>query len=242
MIDENDEEELTEFEEHEWADIDLLTAARLQPGYDNKLAYTTKNGDINYVDMRLTSTIIPYSDKTSPAVVMAAPAPDQFLKLYLNSISDFCFLDDYQIVTRDYLSVKVWDLRNPTTPKSSISIYSPIVTQLCDLYENGRFSDQFSLTLNATKTKVLTPHYDCSFHEIDLNTVTYSLIQKENIRYRVDSATASSWKRVKGDELPSRLADSPRVKSACYDPTTDDIYVTIKNTLFGFSTDNEAIN
>ena len=107
MLIESSEEEMSEYEENEWADIDLITAAKLQPGSDNRLAFSTKNGDINYIDMRTTSTILTYSDQTKPSIVMAPPAPDHFLKRYLNSVSDFCFLDQYTIVSRDYLNVKV---------------------------------------------------------------------------------------------------------------------------------------
>jgi hypothetical protein len=38
---------------------------------------------------------------------MAAPTPDHFLKRYINAISDFCFIDQYTLVSRDYLCVKV---------------------------------------------------------------------------------------------------------------------------------------
>jgi len=104
---ETTEEELNEIEESEWDDVDLLTTAKLQPDCDNRIAFSTKNGDINYIDMRATSTDYCNSDQTKPSLVMAPPTPDHFLKRYINVVSDFCFLNDYTVVSRDYFYVKV---------------------------------------------------------------------------------------------------------------------------------------
>jgi hypothetical protein len=87
-------------------------------------------------------------DQTKPAVVMACPRPDNFLKRYIRNVSGFSFIDDYTIVARNYLYVKVWDFRYPVAPKIRFSVNPSVNDRICNLYENGHLADQFSINVN----------------------------------------------------------------------------------------------
>lgn len=103
----DEEQEFVLFEQEQWNKLDLLTACKFHQPYDNRLGFATKEGTINYVDMRQTSTPLLMVDSTEPAIILTPKKPEQFLKRYLNSVSDFFFLDEHTVVSRDYLSVKV---------------------------------------------------------------------------------------------------------------------------------------
>jgi hypothetical protein len=79
---------------------------------------------------------------------MACPRPDNFLKRYIRNVSGFSFIDDYTIVARNYLYVKVWDFRYPVAPKIRFSVNPSVNDRICNLYENGHLADQFSINVN----------------------------------------------------------------------------------------------
>lgn len=59
-----------------------------------------------------------------------------FLKKYLNLISDFDFLQGgYEVVTRDLLSTKIYDLRNPSKYVQKFSVYPSLVNKISELYD-----------------------------------------------------------------------------------------------------------
>jgi hypothetical protein len=136
MRNETTEDDISEFEEFEWSNLDLITCAKLQDGYDNRLAFSTKNGEISYIDMRVTSNIFFWW------------RPNNFLKRYIRNVSGFSFIDDYTIVARNYLYVKVWDFRYPVAPKIRFSVNPSVNDRICNLYENGHLADQFSINVN----------------------------------------------------------------------------------------------
>lgn len=129
--------------------------------------------------MRISSTFCCDSDRAKPSVVLYSDPPNDFLRRYLNAISEFTFLnDEFTVVSRDYLYVKVpnggiqvWDMRFPTDSIKKYSVFPSINNKLCALYEDDRLTDRFRISANSSGTKVATNHFDSSFHEIDLLTV-----------------------------------------------------------------------
>lgn len=52
-------------------------------------------------------------------------------------MSDFLFLPDgYQLISREYLYAKVWDLRKPTEMVNRINIYPPNINHVSELYNS----------------------------------------------------------------------------------------------------------
>lgn len=87
-------------------------------------------------------------------------------------MADFAFLPGgYQLVSRDYLYGKVWDLRKPTEVVKRYSIYPSNIGKISELYDEGRLEDQFPVVLSPDGTKFLTGNYDQAFHEIDMQKV-----------------------------------------------------------------------
>lgn len=63
--------------------------------------------------MRISSKICFNSDNPKPSIIVGNEPSNNFIRRYLNSISEFNFLgDDYTIVSRDYLDIKVLTLSN----------------------------------------------------------------------------------------------------------------------------------
>lgn len=73
------------------------------------------------------------------------------------------------MVTRDYITLKVWDLRNPGKPFKTMKVCDFIEPKLCDLYENEGIYDKFELEVSPCSKYIMTGSYGDKFHLIDRN-------------------------------------------------------------------------
>lgn len=76
--------------------------------------------------------------------------------------------DGQKVVTRDLLTVKIWDMCNNREPLLSIPVDEHIKRHLPDLFEAELLDDQFSMT--EANRSVVTGNYGNSFHIIDPET------------------------------------------------------------------------
>ena len=70
-----------------------------------------------------------------------------------------------EIVTRDLLSVKVWDVAMAKEPVYIVPVDPLLPDNLCELFEADQLTDQFKLT--RAGDKLLTGSYGGNFHLID---------------------------------------------------------------------------
>lgn len=67
----------------------------------------------------------------------------------MSSISDVKFSADGQfIISRDYLTLKVWDIRMETYPVLTVPIHDFLRPKLSDLYENDCIFDKFECAVS----------------------------------------------------------------------------------------------
>ena len=72
------------------------------------------------------------------------PSQRSFFSEIISSISDVKFSHDGRyILSRDYLSLKIWDVNMETRPVKTIPIHDHLRGKLCDLYENDCIFDKF---------------------------------------------------------------------------------------------------
>jgi serine/threonine-protein phosphatase 2A regulatory subunit B len=78
------------------------------------------------------------------------PADRSFFSEIIASISDVKFSGDGRyIVSRDYLTMKIWDIKMESQPVEVIPIHEYIRPRLCDLYESDFIFDKFECTASA---------------------------------------------------------------------------------------------
>lgn len=74
------------------------------------------------------------------------PASKSFFSEIISSISDAKFTPDGRyIISRDYLTVKVWDVNMESKPVLSVPVHDYLKMHLCDLYENDCIFDKFEV-------------------------------------------------------------------------------------------------
>ena len=87
----------------------------------------------------------------------------------MNSVSWASFAkDEFTVATRDYLTVKVWDLRKTEECTSKAKIYDFSNYKLQSMYENECIFDRFDVKISADNKNILTGGYNNQFHVIDI--------------------------------------------------------------------------
>ena len=72
------------------------------------------------------------------------PTNRSFFSEIISSISDVKFSHNGRyMITRDYLSVKVWDLQMDSRPIETYQVHEYLRSKLCSLYENDCIFDKF---------------------------------------------------------------------------------------------------
>lgn len=112
--------------------------------------------------------------------------------------------------TRDYLSVKLWDIRNNSKHVKSIQVTDYVEKKLCDLYENESVFDKFEVNASPCGNYLLTGAYNGNAHVIDIEATNNSTLEAAFGNKR--GKTASKQREYKGKKLPSLGEGAPDLK------------------------------
>ena len=154
--------------------------------------YTTSTGKINICDLREKSDF-----HNRPSLVMETNLRNSKLTTnifnkWINSVSEAKFVSNpYLLFSRDYLSVKLWDLRqvsnaaeNNQSPSYTKPIYSAQVTDymernLNNLLENDSLDDQFFLDISPDGKHMATGGYNKSGHVLDISATSNTVVNTQ---------------------------------------------------------------
>ena len=99
------------------------------------------------------------------------PANRSFFSEIISSISDVKFSRSGRyMLSRDYLSVKVWDLHMETKPIETYPVHEYLRSKLCSLYENDCIFDKFECCWGNNDQAILTGSYNNFFRMFDRST------------------------------------------------------------------------
>jgi serine/threonine-protein phosphatase 2A regulatory subunit B len=134
---------------------EVITAASFHPVSCNLLMYSSSRGTIRMHDLRENSTADRHCKSKNIWIILSLtvslvfefeedPAETSFFSEIISSISDVQFTQSgEQILARDYLTLKLWDIRNEKRPLEIIPIHDYLRPKLCDLYESDCIFDKF---------------------------------------------------------------------------------------------------
>ena len=92
------------------------------------------------------------------------PQSRSFFSEIISSISDVRFSHDGRyILSRDYLTVKIWDVNMERQPVKTIPIHEHLRPRLCDTYENDSIFDKFEVVFSGDAKNVMTGSYNNNF-------------------------------------------------------------------------------
>ncbi|RCI10592.1 hypothetical protein L249_4242 [Ophiocordyceps polyrhachis-furcata BCC 54312] len=169
---------------------EVITAAEFHPQSCNWFMYASSKGTIKLADMResalcdqhakrtvhdLPFILIPSTFSRFCSTVTLAndlsvfeqeedPSSRSFFSEIISSISDVRFsFDGRYILSRDYLTVKIWDINMERQPLKTIPIHEHLRPRLCDTYENDSIFDKFEVVFSGDAKNVMTGSYNNNF-------------------------------------------------------------------------------
>ncbi|GFP86110.1 serine/threonine protein phosphatase 2a 55 kDa regulatory subunit b beta isoform [Phtheirospermum japonicum] len=162
---------------------EVITSAEFHPTHCNTLAYSSSKGSIRLIDLRQSalcdshSKITVFFDFDLPVLQKnfdvpfvnsfeepEAPGSRSFFTEIIASISDIKFARDGRyILSRDYMTLKLWDINMDSGPVSTFQVHEYLRPKLCDLYENDSIFDKFECCLSGDGLRVATGSYSNLF-------------------------------------------------------------------------------
>lgn len=140
---------------------EVITSAEFHPVHCNLFMYSSSKGTIKLADMRANSLC------DSHAKIFEEyqdPASHNFFTEITSSISDVKFsYDGRYIVSRDYMTLKIWDINMELKPIKTINVHEHLRDRLCDTYENDAIFDKFEAQFSGDSRSVMTGSYNNTF-------------------------------------------------------------------------------
>jgi serine/threonine-protein phosphatase 2A regulatory subunit B len=123
------------------------------------------------------------------------PSNKSFFSEIISSISDVKFSRDGRyILSRDYLTLKLWDVNMENKPVKTIPIHDHLRSKLCDLYENDCIFDKFEALWGPDGNKVLTGSYNNYFHIFDKDDDSDVVLQADKSAFKAKKLAGAKKK------------------------------------------------
>ncbi|PHU00917.1 Serine/threonine protein phosphatase 2A 55 kDa regulatory subunit B beta isoform [Capsicum chinense] len=140
---------------------EVITSAEFHPTHCNTLAYSSSKGSVRLIDLRQSALCDSHSKLFEE---QEAPGSRSFFTEIITSISDIKFAKDGRyILSRDYMTLKLWDINMDSGPVSTFQVHEYLRPKLCDLYENDSIFDKFECCRSGDGTRVATGSYSNLF-------------------------------------------------------------------------------
>ncbi|KAF4986818.1 hypothetical protein FDECE_15751 [Fusarium decemcellulare] len=140
---------------------EVITAAEFHPLSCNWFMYASSKGTIKLADMRESALCDQHAKLFEQE---EDPSSRSFFSEIISSISDVRFsYDGRYILSRDYLTVKIWDINMERQPVKTIPIHEHLRPRLCDTYENDSIFDKFEVVFSGDAKNVMTGSYNNNF-------------------------------------------------------------------------------
>ncbi|KAK7024781.1 protein phosphatase PP2A regulatory subunit B [Favolaschia claudopus] len=219
---------------------EVITTASFHPTQCNLFMYASSKAVIRMGDLR--EGAICDSGTGGGAVRRFEDPPDpattSFFSEIISSISDAQFSPDgMQILARDYLTLKLWDVRNEAQPLKSIAVHDHLKSKLCDLYENDCIFDKWECVWGDGGKQFLTGSYHNFFRVYDAETDGDVVLQ-------ADKAVLRTKKGGMGKSAPRPLREAmqtdpldfnKKILHASWHPREPTVAIAATNSLFVYS-------
>eukprot|EP00055_Hartaetosiga_balthica_P011998 m.56558 g.56558 ORF g.56558 m.56558 type:complete len:440 (+) comp7803_c1_seq1:127-1446(+) len=144
---------------------EVITCSQFHPSHCNIFAYGSSRGSIKVADMREAALCDKHSKQFE---VEIDPAKKSFFSEIISSVSDVKFSHDGRyIMSRDYLTIKIWDLQMEREPIEEYNVHNYLKPRLCDLYENDSIFDKYEVSWSGDDRQIMTGSYNNLFHVFD---------------------------------------------------------------------------
>ncbi|XP_026648421.2 protein phosphatase 2, regulatory subunit B, gamma isoform X1 [Zonotrichia albicollis] len=216
---------------------EVITASEFHPHHCNLFVYSSSKGSLRLCDMRASALC----DKHSKLYEEPEdPSNRSFFSEIISSVSDVKFSHSGRyMLTRDYLTVKVWDLNMETKPVETYQVHDYLRSKLCSLYENDCIFDKFECAWNGSDSVIMTGAYNNFFRMFDRNTKRDVTLEasRESSKPRAilkPRRVCVGGKRRKDDISVDSLDFTKKILHTAWHPTENIIAIAATNNLYIF--------
>eukprot|EP01012_Entosiphon_sulcatum_P006320 TRINITY_DN12970_c1_g1_i2.p1 TRINITY_DN12970_c1_g1~~TRINITY_DN12970_c1_g1_i2.p1 ORF type:complete len:465 (-),score=96.17 TRINITY_DN12970_c1_g1_i2:1381-2775(-) len=143
---------------------EVITSASFHPSHCSMFLFSTSKGCMKLCDLRDSALV----ENFARVFEHEEEGGKTFFSEIISSISDVKFSRcGRYAVSRDYLTLKIWDLNMERRPVKTIHIHEPLRERLCDLYENDCIFDKFECAWSHDGKWVTTGSYKNQFKIFD---------------------------------------------------------------------------
>ncbi|XP_078116725.1 serine/threonine-protein phosphatase 2A 55 kDa regulatory subunit B beta isoform isoform X1 [Sander vitreus] len=217
---------------------EVITAAEFHPHHCNLFVYSSSKGTLRLCDMREAALC----DKHSKLFEEPEdPSARSFFSEIISSVSDVKFSHSGRyLLTRDYLTAKVWDLNMESKPLETYQVHDYLRSKLCSLYENDCIFDKFECAWNGSDSVIMTGAYNNFFRMFDRNTKRDVTLEasRESSKPRAvlkpRRVCAAGGKRRKDDISVDSLDFTKKILHTAWHPNENIIAIAATNNLYIF--------
>lgn len=193
---------------------EVITSSDFHPTHCNIFAYSSSKGCLRLGDMR-DSALCDRNAKVFEE--QGLECTKSFFSEIITSISYISFsADGRYLLSRDYMTVKVWDVNMESSPVATFQVHEPLQGKLCDLYESDAIFDKFDCTSSSSGQHIATGTYGHCFRVFDLSSDNHQLLEASKLPYR-PTATAEEPSPSIRRGIFSRSSSGADVSSSPYD-------------------------
>ncbi|XP_017163224.1 serine/threonine-protein phosphatase 2A 55 kDa regulatory subunit B alpha isoform-like [Poecilia reticulata] len=168
------------------------------------------------------------------------PSNRSFFSEIISSISDVKFSHNGRyMMTRDYLSVKIWDLSMENRPVETYQVHEYLRSKLCSLYENDCIFDKFECCWNGNDSVVMTGSYNNFFRMFERGqrrdaTLEASRENSKPLQVLKPRKVCTGGKRKKDEISVDSLDFNKKILHTAWHPQDNIIAVATTNNLYIF--------
>jgi len=205
---------------------EVITSAYFHPKNAHSFLYSSSKGALKLGDLRQSSTCKSFA-KTYE--YQEDQSTKTFFSELISSISDANFSSDGDfIISRDFMTLKIWDIRKENEPLKIHLVHEPLRSKLCDLYENDCIFDKFECSFSHDGKHVATGSYKNNFNIIETTG-----------KYRIQIEATRAKKKIKKIIKKTNDIDISDFKKKCLylsmHPKEDIISISALNNLYIFA-------
>ncbi|XP_064599976.1 serine/threonine-protein phosphatase 2A 55 kDa regulatory subunit B alpha isoform-like isoform X1 [Liolophura sinensis] len=216
---------------------EVITAAEFHPNECNYFVYSSSKGTIRLCDMRAQALCDRHAKLFEEP---EDPTTRSFFSEIISSISDVKFSNSGRyMISRDYLSVKVWDLQMDSKPIETYQVHEYLRSKLCSLYENDCIFDKFECSWSGNDRHIMTGSYNNFFRMFDRESKRDGTLEasRDNMKTRTvlkPRKVCTGGKRKKDEISVDCLDFNKKILHTAWHPSENVIAVAATNNLYIF--------
>ncbi|KAG8935977.1 protein phosphatase 2A regulatory subunit cdc55 [Tulasnella sp. 419] len=218
---------------------EVITCAEFHPVHCNLFMYSSSKGTIKLADMRDSALCDTHAKQFEEE---EDPSNKSFFSEIISSISDVKFSRDGRyILSRDYLTLKIWDINMDSKPIKTINIHDHLRGKLCDLYENDCIFDRFECCFSGDGRNVLTGSYHNYFRIYDAVGTGEVTLQADKSAFKakkiggVGGKGGAKGNGVRGGMNVEAIDFNKKIMHGSWHPRENTIAIAATNNLFLYS-------